>query len=150
MIRRPPRSTLFPYTTLFRAKDATSATIREIIAGHVGEDVEVIMTDESAIYPWALNKLPKEKHKTINHSKEYAHGDVHTNTVESAFSLLKRGIVGTWHKVSAKHLPAYLDEMCFRFNNRKNPFLFRDTMLKLIDSPNLEYKHLTATIQNAA
>jgi len=135
---------------LVRAKDATSATIREIIAGHVGEDVEVIMTDESAIYPWALNKLPKEKHKTINHSKEYAHGDVHTNTVESAFSLLKRGIVGTWHKVSAKHLPAYLDEMCFRFNNRKNPFLFRDTMLKLIDSPNLEYKHLTATIQNAA
>ena len=135
---------------LVRAKDATSATIREIIAGHVGEDVEVIMTDESAIYPWALNKLPKEKHKTINHSKEYAHGDVHTNTVESAFSLLKRGIVGTWHKVSAKHLPAYLDEMCFRFNNRKNPFLFRDTMLKLIDSPNLEYKHLTATIQDAA
>ena len=135
---------------LVRAKDATSATIREIIAGHVGEDVEVIMTDESAIYPWALNKLPKEKHKTINHSKEYAHGDVHTNTVESAFSLLKRGIVGTWHKVSAKHLPAYLDEMCFRFNNRKNPFLFRDTMLKLIDSPNLEYKDLTAKIQDAA
>jgi transposase-like protein len=135
---------------LVRAKDATSATIREIIAGHVGEDVEVIMTDESAIYPWALNKLPKEKHKTINHSKEYAHGDVHTNTVESAFSLLKRGIVGTWHKVSAKHLPAYLDEMCFRFNNRKNPYLFRDTMLKLIGSPNLEYKDLTAKVHDAA
>src|SRR2546425_9389590 len=86
MIRRPPRSTLFPYTTLFRSKDATSATIREIIAGHVGEDVEVIMTDESAIYPWALNKLPKEKHKTINHSKEYAHGDrseEHTSELQS-------------------------------------------------------------------
>ena len=135
---------------LVRAKDATSATIREIIAGHVGEDVEVIMTDESAIYPWALSKLPKEKHKTINHSKEYAHGDVHTNTVESAFSLLKRGIVGTWHKVSAKHLPAYLDEMCFRFNNRHNEFLFRDTMLKLIDSPNLEYKTLTASMHEPA
>jgi hypothetical protein len=50
----------------------------------------------------------------------------------------------------AKHLPAYLDEMCFRFNNRKNPYLFRDTMLKLIDSPNLEYKHLTAKVQDAA
>ncbi len=71
-------------------------------------------------------------------------------TDESASSLLRRGIVGTWHKVSAKHLPAYLDEMCFRFNNRKNPFLFRDTMLKLIDSPNLEYKDLTAKIQDAA
>ena len=135
---------------MIRAKDAKSATVREIINANVGSHVEVIMTDESAIYPWTLDELNKSKHKTINHSREYAHGDVHTNTVESAFSLLKRGIVGTWHKVSAKHLPAYLDEMCFRFNNRKNPYLFRDTMLKLIDSPNLEYKHLTATIRDAA
>src|SRR5207245_5151311 len=135
---------------LIRAEDATSATVREIIRQHVGSHVEVIVTDESAIYPWALNKLPKEKHKTINHSKQYAHGDVHTNTVESAFSLLKRGIVGTWHKVSAKHLSAYLDEMCFRFNNRRNQFLFRDTLMKMIHSPNLEYNHLTATIQDAA
>jgi hypothetical protein len=70
--------------------------------------------------------------------------------VESAFSLLKRGAVGTWHKVSAKHLPAYLDEMSFRFNNRKNDYLFRDTMLKLIGSPNLEYKRLTAKVRDAA
>jgi len=135
---------------LIRAKDAKSATVREIINANVGGHVEVIMTDESAIYPYALDKMQKNLHKTINHSKEYAHGDVHTNTVESAFSLLKRGIVGTWHKVSAKHLPAYLDEMCFRFNNRKNDFLFRDTILKLIGSPNLEYKHLTAKVQDAA
>jgi transposase-like protein len=135
---------------LIRASDARSATVREIINANIGAHVEVIMTDESAIYPWALNHMHKEVHKTVNHSREYVHGDIHTNTVESAFSLLKRGIVGTWHKVSAKHLPAYLDEMCFRFNNRKNPYLFRDTMLKLIDSPNLEYKHLTAKVQDAA
>ena len=135
---------------LIHAEDARSETVREIIKANVGGHVEVIMTDESAIYPWALNRLQKEKHRTINHTREYAHGDVHTNTVESAFSLLKRGIVGTWHKVSAKHLPAYLDEMCFRFNNRKNPYLFRDTILKLIASPNLEYKELTAKVQDAA
>jgi hypothetical protein len=52
--------------------------------------------------------------------------------------------VGLRHKVSAKHLPAYLDEMTFRFNNRHNPYLFRDTMLKLIESPVLEYRKLTA------
>lgn len=40
--------------------------------------------------------------------------------------------------------------MCFRFNNRTNPYIFRDTMLKLIDSPNLEYKQLTATVRDAA
>jgi len=67
-----------------------------------------------------------------------------------ATRLLKRGIVGTSYKVSAKHLPAYLDEMCFWFNNRKNQFLFRDTLIKLILSPNVEYKELTAKVQDAA
>jgi transposase-like protein len=135
---------------LIRAKDAKSKTVRDIINANIGGTVEVILTDESQIYPYALDKMQKNLHKTINHSKEYAHGDVHTNTVESAFSLLKRGIMGTWHKVSAKHLPAYLDEMCFRFNNRKNQFLFRDTLVRLILSPNLEYKNLTAKVQDAA
>ena len=135
---------------MIRAKDAKSATVFEIINANVGGHVEVIMTDESAIYPWALDKMQKNLHRTVNHTREYAHGDVHTNTVESAFSLLKRGIMGTWHKVSAKHLPAYLDEMVFRFNNRKNQFLFRDTLIKLILSPNLEYKNLTAKVQDAA
>jgi len=135
---------------LIRAENARSETVREIIRANIGGHVEVIMTDESAIYPWALDKIEKKKHRTVCHSKHYVAGDIHTNTVESAFSLLKRGIVGTWHKVSAKHLPAYLDEMCFRFNNRKNKFLFRDTLIKLILSPNLEYKHLTAKIQDAA
>jgi transposase-like protein len=128
---------------LIRAADATSKTVREIINKNVGSHVEVIMTDESAIYPFALDKMQRDKHRTINHTRQYAHGDVHTNTVESAFSLLKRGIVGTWHKVSAKHLPAYLDEMCFRFNNRKNPYLFRDTLTKMVQTPNVELKELT-------
>lgn len=129
---------------LIRAEDARSETVREIINANVGGHVEVIMTDESQIYPWALDKIQKKKHKTICHTREYAAGDIHTNTVESAFSLLKRGIVGTWHKISAKHLPAYLDEMCFRFNNRKNPYLFRDILIKLIQTPHVEYKELTA------
>jgi len=131
---------------LVRAADSKASTVRTILNQHLGAHVEAIMTDESAIYPWALSKIQKQSHRTINHKREYAHGDVHTNTVESAFSLLKRGIFGTWHKVTAKHLPAYLDEMCFRFNNRKNPYLFRDTILKLIQTPNLEYKELTAQV----
>ncbi len=135
---------------LIRAADATSKTVREIINKNVGSHVEVIMTDESAIYPFALDKMQRDKHRTINHTRQYAHGDVHTNTVESAFSLLKRGIIGTWHKVDAKHLPAYLDEMCFRFNNRKNPYLFRDTLTKMVQTSNLELKELTAKVQDVA
>lgn len=135
---------------MIRAKDGKSKTVKDIINANIGGHVEVILTDESLIYPFALNQMQTTKHKTINHSREYAHGDIHTNTVESAFSLLKRGIVGTWHKVSAKHLPAYLDEMCFRFNNRKNPYLFRDVLLKLIQTPHVEYKKLTATVREPA
>jgi transposase-like protein len=135
---------------LIRATDTRAKTVRDIVNANIGGHVEVVLTDESMIYPYVLKQFPVEKHHTINHSKEYAHGDVHTNTVESAFSLLKRGIVGTWHKVSAKHLPAYLDEMCFRFNNRKNPYLFRDTLTKMIQTPNLEYKKLTAQVQEPA
>src|SRR5439155_447607 len=78
----------------------------------------------------------------LHRDRVYVDGDIYTNSVESAFSLLKRGIMGTWHRISAKHLQAYLDEMTWRFNNRKNPFLFRDTMLRLIASDNLEYRGL--------
>ena len=119
----------------------------EIINRNVDTTVDVIMTDESKLYNFKTTKF-RGKHESVNHSKdEYVRYEgemcVTTNAVESAFSLLKRGIVGTWHKVSTKHLQAYLQEMTWRFNNRKNPYLFRDTMLKLIASGNLEYKKLT-------
>ena len=61
----------------------------------------------------------------------------------------ERDIVGAWHKVSARHLPAHLDEMCFRFNNRKNPCLFRNTIIKLIQTRSLEYKELTGAVAAA-
>ncbi len=131
----------------FHAEDAKSGTLSKYIRENVGKDVEVMMTDEFPAYPKAMigAGIKGGQHKTIRHrDRIYVDGDIHTNTVESAFSLLKRGIMGTWHRVSAKHLPAYLDEMTWRFNNRKNPFLFRDTMLRLINSENLEYKELIA------
>jgi len=131
----------------FHAEDAKSGTLAKYIKENIsGNDVEVIVTDEFPSYPWALRRaeIDADKHKVVNHgAKQYVDGDFHTNSVESAFSLLKRGIVGTWHKVSAKHLPAYLDEMTWRFNNRKNPYLFRDTMLRLLASGNIEYRELT-------
>ena len=75
---------------------------------------------------------------------EYVRGDVHTNTVEGAFSLFKRAIVGSFHQVSKKHLDRYLDEFEFRFNNRKNAHLFRDTLTRLVMAKALPYKKLTA------
>jgi transposase-like protein len=131
----------------FHAEDVKSGTLAKYIKENVSDSVEVVMTDDFTSYPKAMIEagLHGKKHKTINHSSGiYVDGDITTNGIESAFSLLKRGIVGSWHKVSAKHLSAYLDEMTFRFNNRTNPYLFRDTLIKLIEAPVLEYKKLTA------
>ena len=108
---------------------------------NVSEDVDVIITDEYRGYRKAVGKA---KHETVRPQRERVctsvGPDIHTNRIESAFSLLKRGIIGTWHRMSAKHLQAYLDEMCFRFDNRKNPYLFRDTLLKMLEAEHVEYK----------
>jgi transposase-like protein len=131
------------------AADVKAKTVRQILGENLSEDVDMIITDESLVYPFAFNKDQKAKHKTIQHQKEYVNGLVHTNTAESAFSLLKRGIMGTWHNVSAKHLQAYLDEMTFRFDRRHNSDLFLDTLRHMVTAPVLTFKKLTK-VQDAA
>jgi transposase-like protein len=130
----------------FHAQDVKSGTLAKYIRENISQDVDVIMTDEFGGYPTALAKAGVlAEHKTVKHKDGiYVDGDVYTNGIESAFSLLKRGIVGTWHRVSAKHLQAYLDEMSFRFDNRKNPYLFRDTIKRMLNADNLEFKELTS------
>jgi len=128
----------------FHASDAKKGTLAKYIRENISEDVDVIMTDDLPAYPRALGKF-SDRHKTVNHSKHiYAVGDIHTNTIESAFSLLKRGIMGTWHRLSAKHLASYLDEMTFRFNRRKNANLFLDTLRHMVTAPVLTFERLTA------
>jgi transposase-like protein len=114
------------------------ATLKQFIDRYANPDA-MIFTDDYAVYDY----LPPERHREVNHSaEEWARGDVHTNTVEGVWSLFKRSVVGSYHKVSIKHLPAYLDEMEFRFNGRDNPFLFRDTLLRMIEGDALPYKDL--------
>jgi len=128
----------------FKASDLKQETLYKIVAENVDKTVDVIVTDEFSSYNFDLTQY-KGKHKTIRHKdKIYVQGEVHTNTVESAFSLLKRGIVGTWHRLSAKHLPAYLNEMTFRFNRRKNADLFVDTLRHMVTAPVLTFEKLTA------
>jgi len=130
----------------FHAADVKSGTLAKYIRANVSADVDVIISDEYNSYPTAMKELAlTDRHKTIKHkSKVYVDGDIHTNTIESAFSLLKRGIIGTWHRISAKHLSAYLDEMTFRFNRRKNPDLFIDTLRHMVTAPALTFEKLTA------
>ena len=129
----------------FHARDAKSGTLAKYIRENISEDVEVIFTDDHIANVAAMRKAGRKNHKTINHSAgSYVVEDVHTNTVESAFSLLKRGIMGTWHRLSAKHLGSYLEEMEFRFNRRKRPDLFLDTLRHMVTAPVLTFQKLIA------
>jgi len=76
------------------------------------------VTDENPSYKFARADMP---HETVHHGRgEYVRGNIHTNSIESFWALLKRGIVGNYHNVSKKYLPFYLNEFSVRFNNRKN------------------------------
>lgn len=102
----------------FHVANVTAKTVRPIIVTNASR-ASSLMTDESLIYP----KIGEEfaNHHTVNHSAgEYARlgGYAHCNTAESFFSILKRGITGTYHSVSEAHLHRYLAEFDFRYNTR--------------------------------
>jgi transposase-like protein len=130
----------------FHAEDAKSGTLAKYIRENISEDVDVIVTDEWPAYKRAVGA---HKHETVNHSaKEYVRvgTDIHSNSIESAFSLLKRGIIGSWHRISAKHLQAYLDEMCFRFDRRNRPDLFIDTLRHMVTADPMTFEELTKDV----
>jgi transposase-like protein len=89
----------------------------------VSERVDLIATDEFSGY----GKLKKAgyQHGSVDHSKqEYVHGAIHTCNIDNFWSPVKRGIIGTYHNVSRKYLPLYLNASSFRRNNRKNTDIF--------------------------
>ncbi|MCH8801749.1 MAG: IS1595 family transposase [Chloroflexi bacterium] len=122
--------------------DRSRKTLHAFANEAVADDAEAIHTDDWRPYQGIGDE--DTLHETVNHSiGEYARGNVNTNSVENVWSLLKRSIIGSYHKVSIKHLEAYLDELEWRFNNRDNPWLFRDTLVQLLRSESLPYETLT-------
>ena len=92
------------------------ADFLKLIRKNVNIAESLLVTDEYTGY----NKMKDiVAHETINHSYEYARGDIHTNTIESFWAILKRGIMGQFHWVSKKYLNNYIDEFCYRYNNRE-------------------------------
>jgi transposase-like protein len=123
--------------------DAESRTVKAFLQDVVSGDAEAIYTDSNRAYRGVADH--NTRHEWVNHSAdEWVRGDVHTNTVESAWSLFDRAVIGSYHKLSKKHLQAYLDEFAYRFNGRDNPHLFRDTILKLVEGETLPYRDLVA------
>lgn len=92
--------------------------LREALDRTVSKESRLI-TDDSKLYV-KPGRQYKGGHYTVRHSvNEYVRGDIHSNTIESFFAILKRGVYGTWHAVSPKHLHRYVAETEFRYNHRR-------------------------------
>ena len=132
-------------TVAMTVNDRDKETLQNAIFDNV-ELGSMLMTDEHGGYT-GLNGI-FFKHETVNHvGGEYTRGSVSTNGIESVWALLKRGIYGICHQVSAKHLSRYVDEVSFRLNagNVKQHTLDRlDSFVAAVDGKRLTYARLTA------
>jgi transposase-like protein len=123
--------------------EGSTEVLHAFIRRHAIDETEAIYTDELASYMGIADD--NTRHETVNHSaKEWVRGDVHVNSAESVWSLFKRSIVGSFHRISVKHLDRYLEELEWRFNNRDNEYMFRDLMIRLVEGNAIRYQTLTA------
>ncbi len=100
--------------------------LQDFVREVVSTDVSLLATDEHAGYVGLSSEYP---HGAVRHStKNYVVGAIHTNTIEGFWSLVKRSIVGSYHKVSRKYLPLYIAEAQFKYNNRHNDDIFGEAI----------------------
>jgi transposase-like protein len=101
-------------------------TMQGFVRSVVSTDVSLLSTDQHRGYMHLSDDYP---HGSVDHSrKQYVVGALHTNTIEGFWSLIKRGVMGSYHKVSKKYLPLYVAEFQFRYNNRLNEDIFGEAI----------------------
>jgi hypothetical protein len=97
---------------------ALARLIREVVS----DKASLLATDDNQAYD---RLSPEYPHFFVAHSTgQYVVGAIHANTIEDFWSLITRGVVGTFHKISPKYLPLFVAEFCFRYNNRENADIF--------------------------
>ena len=128
---------------LERIPDVKRHTLHAFINRAVKDEAEAIYTDELQSYLGIADH--NTRHQTVYHSiEEWVVGDVHTNSIEGVWSLFKRSLMGAFHKMSVKHLDRYLEELEWRYNNRRNPHIFRDTLARIMNTKPLKFRELVA------
>jgi transposase-like protein len=128
----------------FHVADVTGPNLKAVLEEQIDADTHV-MTDSSPRYNMVKRAPAFAAYEQVNHSKgEYVRGIAHTNTVESYFATLKRGLVGTFHHVSSQHLHRYANEFDFRYNHRQalgyDDVQRANALLKAIGGKRLTYK----------
>jgi transposase-like protein len=130
---------------LQRVANARLVSVKPVLDAKLSPNVTKVVTDSASIY---TRLIPAEKHEEVSHKDELREfGSVSTKTIEGAFSLFKRGVVGSYHKLSKDHLDSYLQEFCWRYNRRKlQPWMF-DTLLREVATKKpMTYKYLTRQV----
>ncbi len=110
-------------------KKLDSKSLSRLVKENIDIDASIIITDEFSGY---IRLKTFANHEVINHRVCYVNGDIHTNTIEGFWALLKRGIIGQYHKISVRYLNWYITEFCYRWNNRKNEDIFGLTISKAL------------------
>jgi transposase-like protein len=120
----------------------TLRAMRTLVKDKLDPETEKVVTDGKTLYKGVI---PRAKHERGNHKEELKDKNwTNTYTVESAFSLFKRGIVGNYHRLSAEHLDRYLGEFCWRYNRRRmQPWMFDMVLTNLAANKPMPYKVLT-------
>ena len=111
------------------ARNLKAKPLSSFVKGKIQVAGTTVMTDEFSGYcrlKYFVN------HETINHQEAYVCGNIHTKGIESFWAILKRGMIGQFHKVSARHLGKYVDEFCYRYNHRKNLEVFALTLSRTV------------------
>jgi transposase-like protein len=130
---------------LIPVKDAIAEITAPVLEQNISKDA-ILQTDAHSTFDIIGKSGMFAGHRMINHTYAYADGPNHTQTIESAFSLLKRGIYGSFHKVSIKHLQRYCNEFSYRFNRREEQLqMFGMTLKNLVNGKALPYEKLTAS-----
>jgi transposase-like protein len=125
----------------FHIPSVTRNQVVSKLEDKISIEADAVYTDNSPIYTHMPANI--KKHDSVNHSaKEYVRGDVHTGTIDGYWGLLKRGIIGSFHQVSIKHLHRYLSEFQFRWNNRKSENMFMMVIIALAIGSALPYAKL--------
>ncbi len=110
---------------VMRKEKLNGKNLKALVRNNIDTKKATLITDEYSGYFGIHNVI---SHQVVNHSVWYVNGEAHTNNIESFWALLKRGIVGQYHKVSLRYLPKYIDEFCYRHNFRKAEDLFGLTL----------------------
>lgn len=134
---------------LQRISNAKAETLKPILKEKVSPNTKQIVTDGHPVYVNVIPSIvPVSQHKVADHKKELAEfGELSAKTIEGAFSLFKRGVIGSYHHLSEDHLDSYLQEFSWRYNRRKlQPFMFNTLLTELTRKKPLTYKKLTREV----